>query len=211
MTDTTAKIRAKGCDATGLTEDIASDMYRNKGRRYMAIVELKVEETHEKADGNRKVDLVMTMVEPAEDSNLDEHLRELTRTLHFNRGLDGHTGTTTEGQERTVADVMASGQHFRPHPFLPVDASQDNPICDVCGSVEASAQHSQQDVLDQPDTDDEDVAAAIDEAYADEPEHEDLSQDAAAGEPDPWEYPAGEGDKATASTVADPFTAPVTT
>ena len=33
-----------------------------------------------------------------------------------------------------------------------VDASVENPICDVCGGIEASAVHSTQDVLDDPDT-----------------------------------------------------------
>jgi hypothetical protein len=45
MSDTTAKIRAKGLDATGVTETIASQMYTRKGSHYMAIVEIKVDET----------------------------------------------------------------------------------------------------------------------------------------------------------------------
>lgn len=149
MTDTsdyTAKIRAKGLDATGVTEQLAAEMYRNKGRHYMAIIEVKVDETHEKADGNRKVDLILTQVEPAMDDTLAEHLRELTRTTYLNRQqTNGQLAIDQSlGQERTVADVMASGRSLRPHPFLPVDTSLDNPICDVCGSIEASAVHSTQ-------------------------------------------------------------------
>lgn len=155
MTDTTAKIRAKGLDGTGFTEDLAASLFNRVGANLKAIVELQVVDKHgPNLDGKRGIELVITQLEVADDTNLEEHLRELTQTIYYNRSLDGHTGSTTEGQERTVADVMASGQHFRPHPFLPVDASQDNPICDVCGSVEASAQHSQQDVLDQPHEDD---------------------------------------------------------
>ncbi|HEY0889349.1 MAG TPA: hypothetical protein VGE38_07050 [Nocardioides sp.] len=242
MTDTTAKIRAKGLDGTGFTEDLAARLFNNVGANLKAIIELQVVDKHgPNLDGKRGIELVITQLEVADNIDLEDHLRELTQTLYYNRGLDGHTGTTTEGQERTVADVMASGQHFRPHPFLPVDASQDNPICDVCGSVEASAQHSQQDVLDQPDDpenpaepaldvsgfdeqnqlDDEraeEAAEAIDEAYAD-------------GDPlfdGPHAYDAGPDDvclcgapfedeihrfvgETGLSVTSDPFTVPATT
>lgn len=155
--DYTAKIRAKGLDATGVTEQLAAEMYRNKGRHYMAICEVKVDETHEKADGNRKVDLILTLVEPATDSALEEHLRELTRVGYLNRQqADGQLAIDQSlGQERTVADVLSSGGKFKPHPFIVVDASVDNPICDVCGGIEASAVHSRQDVLDEPDPEDD--------------------------------------------------------
>jgi len=85
MSDTHAKIRAKGLDATGVTEDLADQMYRSKGAHYMAIVEIRVDETHENAEGKRKVDLILTQVEPSTSPTLDDHLRELTRTLYYNR------------------------------------------------------------------------------------------------------------------------------
>lgn len=179
MTDTTAKIRAKGLESTGVTEEIASEMYAHKGRHYMAIVEFKVEERHEKADGAKKVDLVLTQVEPATDEDLAEHLRELTRTLYYS--LDGHTGSTTEGQERTTSDVLASGQGHRPHPFLPVDAADEHPICDVCGKAEAAAVHSTQDVL--PDYgDDEDLEDDDGDELEEDDELED-EHDAVATDP----------------------------
>lgn len=158
--DYSAKIRAKGLDATGVTEQLAAEMYRNKGRHYMAIVELRVDETHEKADGARKVDLILTQVEPATSTDLEEHLRELTRVGYLNRQqADGQLAIDTSlGQERTVADVLSSGQSFRPHPFLPDDAAKDTPICDVCGGIEASAVHSTQDILDTPDQDTTEIA-----------------------------------------------------
>jgi hypothetical protein len=155
MTDTTAKIRSKGLDGTGFTEDLAAELFHRIGHHVKAIVELQVVDKHgPNLKGQRGIELVITQLEVANDSNLEEHLRELTLTLHYNRGLDGHVGTTTEGQERTVADVMASGQQYRPHPFLPDDAAKDTPICDVCGGIEASAVHSRQDVLDEPDAQD---------------------------------------------------------
>lgn len=142
MTDTTAKIRAKGLDSTGITEQLATEMYKKKGARYMAIVELKVEERHEKADGSKKVDLVLEQVEPATDANVAEHLRELCRVSYINRAQADGQGTIDEAlrQERSTADVLAAGAKHRPHPFLPVDASAENPICDVCGVVEGATQ-----------------------------------------------------------------------
>lgn len=199
--DYTAKIRAKGLDATGVTEQLAGEMFRNKGRHYMAIVELRVDETHEKADGARKVDLILTQVEPATSTDLEEHLRELTRVGYLNRQQsDGQLAIDASlGQERTVADVMASGKSMRPHPFIAVDASQDNPICDVCGGIEASAVHSTQEVLDEPDEPSEDPDA--------EPGAHDGPGEPIVSEP-PWEYEQPEGQ---AATVPDPFATPATT
>lgn len=150
--DYTARIRAKGLDTTGVTEQLATEMYRNKGRHYMAIVEVKVDETHEKADGTRKVDLILTQVEPATAPDLAEHLRELTRTLHFNRGIEGGQPTLDDDIAPKVSDILAAGAIHRPHPFLPDDVAKDQPICDLCGGIEASAVHMTQDFL--PDGDD---------------------------------------------------------
>lgn len=157
MTDTTAKIRAKGLDATGVTEEIASQMHSNKGGNYMAIVELRVDETHDKADGTHKVDLIITQVEPATDHHLEEHLRELTRTLYYNRGLRDPEQPTLDGAgpERTTEDVLAAGAMHRPHPFLPVDAADDNGICDICGNVQTVGVHSTQELLVDLEDDDE--------------------------------------------------------
>lgn len=206
MTDTTALIRAKKAGSTGITEQLANQMYNNQGAHYMAIVEFKVDERHEKADGTRKVDLVITQIEPATDSMLEEYLRELTRVGYLNRQqTDGQLAIDQSlGQERTVADVLASGGRYKPHPFLPVDASQDNPICDVCGGIEASAVHSTQEVLDEPDDEgDEEETAAI----LEDPDAMAAIEEAEA-EADPWAYDAPEGQ---AATIPDPFTAPATT
>jgi hypothetical protein len=205
--DYTAKIRAKGLDATGVTDQLAGEMYRNKGRHYMAIVEVKVDETHEKADGTRKVDLVLTQVEPATNIDLEEHLRELTRVGYFNRQKsDGQMAIDDSlGSERTVADVVASGRSLRPHPFLPDDVAKDNPICDVCGGIEASAVHSAQEVLDDPETQEEEPDVQEEDPDAEPDAHN------GPGEPigsDPWEYEQPEGQ---AATVPDPFAAPANT
>jgi len=203
MPDTTAKIRAKGLDATGVTEDLANQMHARRGKHYMAIVEVKVEETHEKSDGTKKVDLILTQVEPATTADLEEHLRELTRTLYYNRGTGDQPTLPAGTDEPTVEGVLAAGAKHRPHPFLPVDASQDNPICDVCGHLETAPVHSTQATLeqddDEPDTDAEederaDIEAGQDLVTADEvldPDEE------------PWEYETPDG-----QNVADPFEVP---
>ena len=150
MTDTHAKIRAKGLDATGVTEQIADQMYRSKGARYMAIVEIKVDETHENAEGKRKVDLILEQVEPATDTTLDEHLRNLTRTLHYNRQVaigEEPTLDSMDAVEPTVEAVIAANPSVLPHPFmtgmLGITDTEAGPVCDVagCGKVEADRIH----------------------------------------------------------------------
>lgn len=114
MTDFTAKIRAKGLDGTGVDENLVREMFTTKGKHYMAIVELKVDETHEKVDGQRRVDLVITQVEPATSKDLDDHLRNITRTTYQNRALKSEDAQlqieTAEDLEPTVEQVIAAGQ-----------------------------------------------------------------------------------------------------
>lgn len=165
MPDTTARIRAKGLDSTGVTEDIANQLFTKKGSHHMAIVEYRVEETHEKADGTRKVDLILTQVEPAVSDDMDDHLREIVRTCYFNRGTGDQPTLNDGSNEPTVDAVLAAGARHRPHPFLPVDASDDHPICDVCGNLETAPVHSTQDTLDDPD-DDEDQGSDEEDPYA---------------------------------------------
>lgn len=118
MTDTNVKIRAKGCANTGVTDELATKLYSNKGGRIMAIVELKVDETHEKADGDRKVDLVITELEPVVDGKLngrlDEHVRTIQAALYRNRALLQNGGETLPfeegGEEPTVEGVLAAGR-----------------------------------------------------------------------------------------------------
>lgn len=115
---TTAKIKAKGCSATGLTEDIATKLYNTKGTRILAIVELKSDKTHESADGDRQVDLSIETIEPVVDGGLngtlDEHVRNIAAALYRNRQLT--EGTQDElpldgddGPAPKVADIIAQG------------------------------------------------------------------------------------------------------
>lgn len=190
MPDTTATINARGLDKTGFDEALISHLFHGKvGRHVLALVELQVVDTHgPNIKGKSKVMLNISQIDPVTDDNLDEHVRELQRTLRYNRGLDGHTGTTTDGQEPTVEQVLAAGAKHRPHPFLPVDAGDDNPICDVCGGLEAAGVHSVQDTLDEPM-----------QLHDDDPAYDGDQGDQDA---EPWEYETPEG------ATADPFTTP---
>jgi hypothetical protein len=178
MPDITATINAKGLDKTGFDDDLIAELFHRKvGRHMLAIVEVQiVDKRGPNIKGKSKVLLDITSIDPITDDNLDEHIREIQKTLAYNRGLQGHTGTTTQGQEPTVHQVLAAGQKHKPHPFLPVDAADENPICDVCGQLETAAVHSVQEILDQPDDDepgpeDEGFAAGVDEEpYDHDPE-----------------------------------------
>lgn len=119
---TTAKVRAKGLAATGVTEDLAAQMFNTKGSRYLAIVELKVDEVHEKSDGDRRVDLVIAELEPVVDGDLngalDEHVRTIWKALYENRMRAG-TGPDDQlpldpddGPAPKVADIIAQGDAF---------------------------------------------------------------------------------------------------
>lgn len=168
MTDYTAQIKAKGLDSTGVTEDIARQLYANLGRHEMFIVEGRVDARTEGNDGTHKVQLSLTMVEPAVDAQVAEHLRELARTLYQNRALsDGQLAIDHFlDDEPTVDQVVNAGAKHRPHPFLPVDASNDNGICDVCGFIETAPVHADRTQLDDP------FATPADEEEEGEPDGE---------------------------------------
>lgn len=213
--DYAASITTKGLDGTGLTEDVARKLYSRRGRKAMAVVELVVDETSDKRDGTHKVALAIAGLELVLDNaDIENHLRDLQQTIYANRQrADGQMAIDEQlGGERTVADVLASGKSHRPHPFIVVDASVENPICDVCGGIEASAVHSTQDILDEPDDEDDDEARADVEAEQDliAEEWVDSQHGDAPEAEDPWEYPAAEGTQ-PAATVPDPFAAPATT
>lgn len=117
MTDTTANIRAKKCGNTGLTEDIAKRFADAESGHLLAIVELKVDEVHKKADGaDRKVDFIVTTIEPVMDHLAEDHVRGLQRALFMNRKLHSDDEQlqldTASDREQTVGEVVAGGAHF---------------------------------------------------------------------------------------------------
>lgn len=125
--DYTAAVRGKGLENTGVTEDIARTMYSTLGRRTIAVVELKhVRQINDDKTG-RKVELSIEALEPSTSPELDDHLRQVMRTLHQNRALkaDGEQLAidTADDLEPTVEGVIAAGeQHI---------AETDEPLPDT--------------------------------------------------------------------------------
>lgn len=201
---TTATIKAKGCKNTGITEDIAAVLHDNLGKTIVAVVELTADARSENRDGEEKVQLSIGMIEIAPDGIAAEHVRELMRSFHYERRLteDGPTlQGESDGPEPKVADVLAAGAHFRPHPYLASGlAVDDNAICDICGQREPAAVHSTQELLpdDEPDTDE------LDDDPQDEDDDTDLDED---DHPDDDEAEDDEVDP-THLHLASPFTTP---
>lgn len=119
MSTTKVNIRSKQIGSI-VDTDLAARLYANKGTRVMAIVELKVDETHEKVDGDRKVDLLIDAIEPVIADGktglvADEHIRTLQQALYRNRMLaQGVTEELPFGEEDgpapKVADVVTQGK-----------------------------------------------------------------------------------------------------
>lgn len=174
-----AKVRGKGLENTGVTEDLAKTMYGTLGRSTMAIVRLVHKRQINDDDTGRTVELVIDLLEPSTSTDLDEHLRELTRTLHQNRALKADDQqleiNTLDDVEPTVEQVIAAGaQHI---------AETD-------------------DELPDSDEDDEDARAKADEQLTEDWVD---SQHGDAPEPeDGWEYDQAEGPREP-TTVGSPF------
>lgn len=141
--DITARIAAKGTKATGITEDDARALHRHLGTKRMAIVELTSAAKTEKADGSESVTINIVNVELAPTPATEDHLRELQRAFYYERQLEDGQRALDDSISPKVNDVLAQGERFRPHPFLPADASLQNPKCEVCSASEADAIHDQ--------------------------------------------------------------------
>lgn len=94
MPDTTARVRAKGLDATGVTEALAERLWGRAhggqpGEYLVALVELQAVEPHgPSVDGKKRIDLVLTIVEPAMDKATEDTVRELMRAMVSQRRIE---------------------------------------------------------------------------------------------------------------------------
>ncbi|WKN47127.1 hypothetical protein [Nocardioides sp. Arc9.136] len=209
---TTATIKAKGCKNTGITEDIAAVLHDNLGKTIVAVVELTADARSENRDGEEKVQLSIGLIEVAPDGMASEHVRELMRSFHYERRL-ADDGPTLHGEgdspEPKVADVLAAGARFRPHPYLASGlAVDDNAACDVCGQREPAAVHSTQQMLEEPDQDPADNDGDTDDEADDDT---DLDEDTATADDDPDEDTNSDEDGEVDPThlhLASPFTTP---
>lgn len=129
MTDTTAKIRAKGLDATGVTKTLARTMHANVGGHYLAIVDLRVVRQLNDDDGSHGVELVIDQIEPVVDGKLNgaliDHVRDIQAALYRNRKLaEGDEELPLEdGPEPKVRDIIAQGEGL----FDTGDRADDDP------------------------------------------------------------------------------------
>lgn len=177
MSDTTASIAPRGCNATGITETVIDKTHL--GQKIMAVVELECAAHTEKADGTERKQFRIVSVEPAPNSDVEDHLRNLQRSSYYERKVasDGR-GLLAEGEEPepTVKDVLGQGDQFIPHPFEPDE--HDDRICNLCGAVAiANVHHDQEEPDDEqepeeiddedPATDQSAPAADVDEATED--------------------------------------------
>lgn len=110
MTDTLAKIRGKGCQSTGITEELARQLHSSLGRKVMCVVELAATSRTEDSDGKETVALTILSVEPAMDDEMSEHLRELQR--HMWKGRSGNQVTIEEqmSNQPSVRDQLDRGR-----------------------------------------------------------------------------------------------------
>ncbi|WP_435744951.1 hypothetical protein [Nocardioides sp. SYSU DS0663] len=110
---TTAKIAAKGCTNTGLTEDLAKRLHDQLGKTIVAVVELTAETRTENKAGDETVVLSINTIEVAPNSLTEDHLRDLARAFHYERKLaeDGpQLLEPGDGPEPRVADVLQFGR-----------------------------------------------------------------------------------------------------
>lgn len=183
---TTAKIAAKGCNGTGITEDLAQTLHNTLGRTIVAVVELVAETRSEKRNGDETVVLSINTIEPAPTGATVEHLRELARSFYYERQLaDGQLRIETgDGPEPTVSDVLAAGAQHRPHDFLSGSLALDEAqVCDICGQHADAAIHQPAARIANPFTvpDDEDLEDTDD---AEDEDEDDLDDDGDGDEDD---------------------------
>ncbi|GAW57621.1 hypothetical protein, partial [Nocardioides sp. PD653] len=109
-----AKIRGKGLENTGVTEDLARTMYNTLERSTLAIVRLTHKRQINDADAGRTVELSIDMLEPSTSAELDDYLLNLCKTLHQNRTLKSEDAQlqidTIDDLEPTVEQVIQAGQ-----------------------------------------------------------------------------------------------------
>lgn len=114
MPDTTGRVRAKGCEETGITEELATKLLKAKmGKRILAVVELQTVERHGPSiDGKQRVDMVLTQIEPALDDRTEDTLRELTRAMsRQRRAVSGELPLdNTDGTAPSLDDVNQQAQ-----------------------------------------------------------------------------------------------------
>ena len=186
---TTASIATKGTKDTGITETLASKLHDNLGKKLLCVVELVAETRTEKRNGDEKVVLSILTIEPAPNNDTEDHLRELARSFHYERRVEiegGQAHIPGTEIEPKVTEVLAAGAKHRPHPYLASTLStDDNAVCDVCGTIETMPVHTDGARLADPftvnvndeDLDDEGTDSDLEDEDEDDSEDQGEDQD----------------------------------
>lgn len=109
---TTAKIAARGCTGTGITEELAEKLHAQLGKTIVVVAELVAEARSEKRSGDEAVVLNILTVEPATMEFVEDYLRRMQRALHYERKLieDGpQLQVPGDHDEPSVDDVIGQG------------------------------------------------------------------------------------------------------
>lgn len=117
MSTTAANVAAlPKTDHTGLTPKISRGLYDTLGKAQIAVVELISDERKENVDGSLGVKLVIKSIEPADDKDTDDYLRELQRALYRKRNPQPAL-TTKDPSEPSVDTMVARGdlELYCPH------------------------------------------------------------------------------------------------
>lgn len=115
MSDYTASINSKGCDKTGVTEDLASELYHGGRSTMLAIVELSVvKDSNNHVTGTKGVQLMIDTIEPVVcgNSEIEERaqndIRRVMRALFMNRKMAEGETLPLDDTEPKLADVLSA-------------------------------------------------------------------------------------------------------
>lgn len=137
MSDTTAKIAAKGCASTGITEELAEKFYNQLGKKMIAIVEISSHSRQLNEDGKQSVNLQLLTVEPATTPEAEDYLRSVQRAQWALRNADSQQlaiDATLDDLEPKVEDVLRNRAMIH-HYYQPADDDTDPEVCEVCGNT----------------------------------------------------------------------------
>ena len=110
MSTTTAKIAALNkTDNTGITPEISRRLYDSLGKSQIAVVEFVSSERTEGVDDSHAVKLEIRHVEPSDDDDTSDHLRELQRALYRKRNPQPAL-TADVSNEPTVDGILWQGE-----------------------------------------------------------------------------------------------------
>lgn len=104
----TGKILAKGCNATGIDEQLVRRLHDKLGHSAVAIIEIQSTSRTEDSDGNESVSLTINSLEVAAPGVAEDQVRNIQRALYVKRQADGEQRAIddTLDDPRSLGDVL---------------------------------------------------------------------------------------------------------